>query len=752
VSDESLEWLGPCVDPAQLSAPKARALAGYLTSERIAEARLIETRQSGTVSSVIIEVDVEVGQQPKCDIRRQECFAVLFDLEDNAWPEVLALRPDFPRNISHLNLRLPGSPVSLCLSDQPYEEAKAHWSAAGLIAATREWLSLTARGELHLDDQPLEPFVMGFQAHLIIPQQLLTRDQELPNLLYGYQSPGQIGSSASRPVYQLFEQPIGGPVGPPQFSAALLISPPRLHGVIHSAPRTLADLHALLRNENFHLLDLLKDRLNVWKGNVQCLDTHPILLIGIPAIRHAGGPVEQPELWAFLLEATVSQIGERLDLWQVQDGKLGIVLRPDTSRSGDDVGVSLLNPHLTLSRIRASQLNGASEWLDPGVVVAVGAGALGSQVLINLARGGIVCSVIIDHDQLLPHNLAHHALTGSDLGLAKAVAVARDCRLLIDEDPAPVPMAVNVLRPEREADNVKAKFREANVILDMSASVAVARHLALDTESPARRISLFLNPSGSDLVVLAEDNDRTIALDQIEMQYYRALITDERLANHLNRPDRIRYGRSCRDLSSRISNVAVTIHAAIGADASRKILKQADAAALIWRLDENDCSLNRIPLEVQRMREFYVAGFAVFVNELLVEMLHRQRTGKLPNETDGVLIGDCDMQRRRIYLIGSIAAPPDSIEWPTHYIRGSRGLRKQVDTISERTDGMLRYLGEWHSHPDGFSSDPSSDDQTAYRWLAQHMIVEGYPPVMLIVGDRGDIRCMIGDDSAALPR
>jgi hypothetical protein len=747
--DDALEHLGPLIDPSQLLAIKARAVVDFLTGELINSARLLGTRQSGTVSSVIIEVDVEVGQRPKCNIRRRERIAVLFDATDNASPEVLALRPDFPRDISHLNLRAPGSPASLCLSDEPYEEAKLHWSPAGLVTGIRDWLSLTARGELHRDDQPLEPFVVGFEGHLIVPQQIFMQ-QGIPTLLYGYQCPGEI-RSGFRPVYQLFERPIGPTAGPPRFAAALFISPARQHGVIHSAPRTLAELHQLLTRPDFDLLHLFKDRLSAWKDHVQCQSAHPILLIGIPVTREAGNPAEVSELWAFLLNLTVREIGQRLDLWQVQDGKLATILRPDTSKRGDDIGVGLLNPHLTLSRTRASLLNGVPESSDCRVV-AVGAGALGSQVLINLARGGLICSAIIDEDYLLPHNLAHHALTGSDLGVAKAVAVARDSRLLVDEDPAPVPMAVNVLRPEGEADNLNAKFSEASVILDMSASVSVARHLALNIESPARRLSVFLSPSGSDLVVLAEDGGRAIPLDHLEMQYYWALITQEKLANHLARPDRIRYGRSCRDLSNRISNVAVSIHAAIGTDVVRKILKQSEAAALIWRLDESDCTVSRIPVDVQPMREVEVAGFSVFLSELLVATLRIQRADKLPNETGGVLIGDCDMQRRRIYLVGSIAAPPDSVEWPTHYIRGSRGLRKQVVTISERTDGMLRYLGEWHSHPDATRCEPSSDDQKAYGWLAEHMIVEGYPPVMLIAGERGDICCTIGDQNALLPR
>ena len=46
----------------------------------------------------------------------------------------------------------------------------------------------------------------------------------------------------------------------------------------------------------------------------------------------------------------------------------------------------------------------------------MGAGALGSQVIITLARSGFGNWTIVDEDDLLPHNLARHALNGFYVG------------------------------------------------------------------------------------------------------------------------------------------------------------------------------------------------------------------------------------------------------------------------------------------------------------------------------------------------
>ena len=62
---------------------------------------------------------------------------------------------------------------------------------------------------------------------------------------------------------------------------------------------------------------------------------------------------------------------------------------------------------------------------------------------------------------------------------------------------------------------MRVALGETSLILDMSASVTVARHLALKAESSARRASLFLTPTGEDLL-LAEDKERTVPLDSLD--------------------------------------------------------------------------------------------------------------------------------------------------------------------------------------------------------------------------------------------
>jgi Prokaryotic homologs of the JAB domain len=93
------------------------------------------------------------------------------------------------------------------------------------------------------------------------------------------------------------------------------------------------------------------------------------------------------------------------------------------------------------------------------------------------------------------------------------------------------------------------------------------------------------------------------------------------------------------------------------------------------------------------------------------------------------------LQRKIVYVVTMIPSPDDSDECPTSYIRGCEGLGSAVSDAMARTGGQLQYIGEWHSHPDGHSAGPSDDDGRLFDWIREYTTQDGYPPVMLIVGE-----------------
>ncbi len=591
------------------------------------------------------------------------------------------------------------------------------------------WLEGTAAGTLHGEDQPLEPLLFDPRHDLIIPNGLLSdggaNDAESLVCYKAGWSLRLVRSSV--PTESDGEKPQVG-----SCLALVVTCQPQQHGVIQVTPRTLRDLHNLLLPAGLDLIQALREQLNSWIGQQSGLHSLEgfglVLLARLPKTRVAGGEVESEELRAFAFNGSVGAIAEAI-----------AKLPSDTDRDGpDEVGETIellpLNPRPGFSRALAAKANGEYRE-DSSRVIAVGAGALGSQVVVNLARGGFGQWTLIDKDMLQPHNLARHALGDWALGGPKALGLARMLNCMVENPPIAKGVVTDVLTTQAPSNEVVVDWKSANVILDMSASIGVARYLRHNIRSPARRMSLFLNPSGTALTLLVEDRARSIPLDVLEMQHYRALIWDPSLTGLLASPATMRSGVGCRDVSTQIPQNLVALFAGIGSWAVRRAVETDTAQIVTWVVDESTYSVSNTTIGIPHVRRKEKNGWRIFWDDELEKKLRKYRDSRLPNETGGVLIGSFDIVRRIIYVLDATEAPPDSQESPHGFLRGSDGLQAAVDRIQQETNGMLGYIGEWHSHPSA-NIEPSTRDKNVIEWVKEVVDHEGQAGVVGIVGSR----------------
>ncbi|OGQ94912.1 MAG: hypothetical protein A2284_18900 [Deltaproteobacteria bacterium RIFOXYA12_FULL_61_11] len=738
---------GEPIEPEELCVQKSRDLALKLRAGRIDFASFVVCRKDADAEWVVFDVDVEVSQVPLHPIRASERIAARFDAQDATFPIVYALRRDFPR-VPHLNLHIEEYPRSLCLYDERYEDIKRTWTAPRFVHRVREWLALNARGELHQGDQPLEPLLGEHAGHIVLPRSAWDATD----------APQRLFVTCRDARQRLF---LIAKTEPPSDGAALDMlasvhrTPPHTHGVIHRRPRSLADLASILAGTGLDLLEEVRERIKEWHATTPAiLGARLLLVIVVPMRREDEGEPERVETWAFYLgDATANHgasadlriryLGQRIGLWDVFEGEVAGLLQPDAEKRGDDVAVDVLNVSSDLTRSMAAFLNGDDAPAKLRVA-AVGAGALGSQAILHLARSGFGQWTLVDHDQLMPHNAARHALDGHFIGCNKAEGLAFVANSIVGENLF-LALPRDVLCAGEGSEDLARVMREADTILDVSTSVAVARTLACDVDSNARRASLFMTPSGKDLVLIAEDQDRRFPLDALEMQYYRAAIDEPALEGHFGeKQSRRRYGQSCRDITSTLPQHMVALHAAIAAGALRERLRDSGPLIAVWRA-ELDGSVRRIAASTRPVIRLQAGGWEVVTDEGLLDRLSALREQKLPNETGGVLLGSFDVERSILYIADALPSPPDSEEWPTLYIRGSKGLRDAVDNVQQTTHGMIEYVGEWHSHPRGACTAASHDDLEVFAWLTSLMEADGLPAVMMIVGDPGRTSCYVGE-------
>jgi hypothetical protein len=179
---------------------------------------------------------------------------------------------------------------------------------------------------------------------------------------------------------------------------------------------------------------------------------------------------------------------------------------------------------------------------------------------------------VIDSDILLPHNCARHYLGDWAVGTNKARTMAEIGKLILNEPTFSEAIPADFLHPAGQAEAVDTALKSAAVVLDLSASVAVSRHIAKSEHCP-RAISVFMTPKGNGLVVAAEDEKRRIRLDWLEMLHYRAVLNEPALHHSLQSNDaQLRYGNSCRDVSVELAQDDTCMWSGIASKSIRQFM------------------------------------------------------------------------------------------------------------------------------------------------------------------------------------
>jgi len=367
--------------------------------------------------------------------------------------------------------------------------------------------------------------------------------------------------------------------------------------------------------------------------------------------------------------------------------------------------------------------------------VIAGVGSLGSILADIWNRQGWGEWTYIDDDYIKPHNLARHVTTNDFLGCSKAGSVKALAQAVYGSNKN-APIAINDKANNFSNNEVKSSLNNADLIVDASTTISVPRRLS-STDNIGRSVSVFFTPSGHDGVMLYESKDRTIRLDAIETQYYRAMLREDWGSQHLKKAQgKFLSGNSCRDVSMVIPNDLIHIHGAILARQIRLNKNTDVACAHIWQVNPDTGSTHVIEIPIASITEIQVGDWRIVWDENLQSDINKLRNEGLPEETGGILLGYVDQQSKSIYVVDALPAPSDSSASATHFERGIEGVHQQVITSSERTHEIVGYIGDWHSHPEGCSSNPSVDDLYLATYLGSLFSLDGQPALMMIVSEK----------------
>ena len=720
---------GEEIDSADLRPAVARFLPAIASCPFTSLTRVL---RHGEVEGLVVEFCLSLPQRPAYPLNAKERVVLAWEASgETAYPSVHPARSDFP-STPHRNIVSRDELPSLCLFDRSILEYASELTPQRFLKRVERWFDRAGMGTLHQLSQRMEPFVLGAE-QLICQEALFDPGTEKQLVLV---LPRESGG---RTTYFALatDRKDADTVRLCKHVPLLLSGKPTSGLIVHRYPRHFADLAAMLKAAGIDLYAEVREASHQIEHQ-PLFEKEWVFVLRLPKVR--ANQTEDTEHLAFFLSGiTIGDLGVKLNhLLQDDETKryLRVHLLGGQDSDEDELGQPrALNPVFSLTPARARELAGVDDqpWAE-WPLVAVGAGALGSQAILNLARQGTGVWTIADHDTLLPHNLSRHGLGFSKLGLNKAMALVEAVGAILDNSDSRALMG-NVLVPG-STDLLEQRVSEAQGLLDLTASRPVLRRLAaIKVRPPA--LSAYLTQRGRYLVILAEGTEQEARLDDLDIELAAACAFESDLSETFHRQEgTVRYGGACSDLAVAMPQSMVAVHAGILSLRIKEWLQERrDPEVTRWEILENT-TVTRIDLAVSKPLVLQPGdGWQLRISAHALEQMRAQRQENLPRETCGVLVGAFDFSRQITYVARALPAPPDSKLSHAGCRRGFRGLRDSLDEIRNRSGETLDYVGEWHSHPKGSRGNPSKTDRRALQDLHSVLAEEGVPALVLIQGE-----------------
>lgn len=741
-----LDW-GERIDSIPGELKNSQLLGLLCACENHPHFKVIELRRLGT-DPAYVGIVVEAGDgtiAPKNDkgILPRERLCLSFRPNLDVPAEVRALRADFP-DVIHLNGVAAGEPASLCLYESwGFEERR--WTPQKHLDRILWWLRHTADGTIHPQEQGLEQLFYATGVTLVLPAEFEETSADDLGAIYCHQVQGGNGH-----IYLIASTT--KPDEPASAIQPLFVDLGSVGNIpIQRAPETLgalADHVAKMGLEFQARFEAAIRRQFRLSGGSSGGTGKLLLVVRIP--RERDGRVERLDCRGFLIAETFEEVGI----------KLGVLCRPmpggPVSVAEDlRIGGAVLSPELAWrsiaieltglrtmpSRTFARLASGVPEAGAEFVGVLAGVGSLGSVLADIWSREAWRRWSFIDPDDMAAHNLVRHIAPAGSVGFPKAKVVSVQTAHSLGQGGA-FPPAMVARANDFGNEEVVNALRGSTLLVDASTTIEVPRDWSERDDLP-RSASVFFTHSGLGAVLLFEDSAREIRLSALEAQYYRAVLNEVWGQTHLERSGQVRVGGGCRDHSLVLSLELVQLHAAQLARRLRKAASSSSSAIQVWTLDDETGAISAVTVEVQAVRSIVHGEWHVRWDLGWEQKLRTMRDVCLPSETGGVLVGVIDQKLKTITIVDASDAPPDSSADATSFVRGKEGSQDYVSRCEELTGGMVSYVGEWHSHPSGHTSDPSSTDVVLLATLASRLAEDGIPALMAIVSSR-DVGVYLG--------
>jgi integrative and conjugative element protein (TIGR02256 family) len=392
-----------------------------------------------------------------------------------------------------------------------------------------------------------------------------------------------------------------------------------------------------------------------------------------------------------------------------------------------NVAIKMLEHNQPLTQKLASKISGADKGYDASSVI-FGCGALGSKVILHLAKSGNTNLTLIDPDHLSPHNLVRHSLFADDIGKNKSKALVDKIKALFPFEQTAILGGPSFKEGYLEKEDT---FKNHEWIMDFTASNSFFNKLStLENINNCSIIIASISDFGNLGILYKEGRLRNPRMDDLQVCLYSESEKDIEIENWLCNEKAaensnnllVSVGIGCNSESTVLSDDKISSHASYFSGAIKKEMSNKSEIGKIFLNKISDDPEYKIESKVLYVNPFEIyqmtnnSKWTVrFRDNVTVQMKNAFRASGT-FETGGVFLGICNYKTKTIYVSGIINAPPDSKSNRAEFIRGREGLAEEISEIERKSGGQIGYIGEWHTHPE----DPDGLSFQDMRSISRH--------------------------------
>jgi integrative and conjugative element protein (TIGR02256 family) len=663
--------------------------------------------------------------------------------------------PDFPFAVPSVNLRhvrFAGFPhvqwgSHLCLYQSPATEWDPSDGMFGFIGRLVHWLRRGAINEFEAPGEPLHPPAVYSRA----TEPLFIARADTPSVevstWFGLAELRDVSSKRIDIVgwSELFAERRS------EHSAAAILLPVSLPWEFPTDGKTLL---RLLDEQGIHRKLLLLTLAVAAHGG---REGDPLyILVGARMRGVRGSDDLRQHLTVWKLDAT-SANRLRLSLPRTDDTQELRGLRDEIQElTGDIIELSTVQwcplredrPEIVTRRDRGAPVS----WFRGKTIAIWGCGALGGAVAEALARADVARLILRDSGIVAPGLLARQPYDDSDIGHAKAEALARRLQRIRPHGLDLVPKVANLLQEPLGADDWT---EGADLIIDASTSEAVLEKLELRRRREPRVpvVSMVIGHRAEQGFVVLAGRSYSGGPKDVTRRAKLAACSRDELQHWANEfwpgPQRrapFQPEPGCSEatfvgswadvsvLAASMLNMVACDLATIGADlATAHFLAQACVPLL--RSDTRQVSFSWRP---DVILEDPHSGYEIRIAPAAWRDIRgwvensRRCSGPLV-ETGGVLFGERNDASEILWVSEVLGAPKDSKAGQETFVCGIDGVSLSNNEKRARTRGSVAFVGLWHTHPVSAPVPSPTDFEGAAQML---MAKEPSTPkvLLLIIG------------------